>query len=131
MFIFLSFHKLTDIGKVHPEMIGNCSLGIAVLFNCLGNLQIALFLVFQNGRGKYLIQGWPVRVALAPGYLRYVLMLPQMIHKSVSKSFFAQYRLAPHFLPDRLADPPAYELSVLVLCFSPLPAKLAEHPING
>ncbi len=58
-------------------------------------------------------------------------MLSEMVNKLIGKLLPAQDGLTSYFMPDGLANTPAHELSVFLLCLPPLSAKLPKHPVNS
>lgn len=99
--------------------------------NGLGNFLVPFLLIPQDTFCEYRIKCWPVRIPLTARYLRHVLMLSQMIDKFVTKPFLSKDRLPAYFVPYGLADTPMNELFILLLCFSPFPAELSEHPVGS
>lgn len=59
-------------------------------------------------------------------------MLFEMIDERIDEAFLSQESLTPYLGPDGiLSDTPMNELSILLLCLTPLPAELTQHPVGG
>jgi len=103
-----------DIGIMQAQVPGDRTLSVPVFLDRFADLFIALVPVTTGTHREDLVQIGPVRIALAPGYVGNVLMFPDKICHLICKCLFAKHCLAPHFVPDGLADAPADELPIFL-----------------
>ena len=112
-------------------MIGDLLLPVSIPFNSLKNHLSSPCSGSVPPHIEQFPEGGSIRIPLASGDLEDVLVFPEVIGQLVDEIILSQKRLPPNLGPDGLLPyPPVDELPVLLLCLSPLPVELAEHPVN-
>jgi hypothetical protein len=100
--LLLLLDDLTDVRKVHLEMISDRSLRIPVLLYGFSNFSVPLQLVPKNLFRKDLFKVWPVRVPLAFGDFRYIFVFCKMPRMAVHKRIVAKKCLPFYCSPNGL-----------------------------
>lgn len=107
-------------------------LGVPVFLHGFNDLRISLSLVQDHLFQEYLIERRSVHIPMTLGYLRNILMLPNMRDQTLHKIGFSQDGLPLYFSPDSLlADTPINELPVFSLGLAPRSTELSKDPISG